>query len=43
MNDIGTRTIETDRLILRRFAMSDVEGMYNGWTSDENVAKYEAL
>lgn len=40
MKDIGTRTIETDRLILRRFELSDAEGMYNGWASDEKVSRH---
>ncbi len=40
MNDIGTRTIETDRLILRRFIAEDAEDMYHNWTSDVNVSRY---
>ena len=40
MKDIGTKTIETNRLILRRVTISDVDGMYDGWASDENVTKY---
>lgn len=40
MNDLGTRRIETERLILRRFAISDAPGMFYGWASDENVTKY---
>lgn len=40
MKDIGTKTIETKRLILRRFTVSDVDGMYDGWASDEKVTKY---
>ncbi len=40
MKDIGTNLIETDRLILRRFVISDAVKVYNGWTSDENTSKY---
>lgn len=40
MNHLGTKTIETKRLILRRFKRSDAEDMYINWTSDEEVTKY---
>ena len=36
----GTVTIETDRLILRRFAMEDAEAMYRNWASDDEVSKH---
>jgi ribosomal-protein-alanine N-acetyltransferase len=35
-----TPILETERLILRPLKLSDVEAVYNNWTSDENVAKY---
>ena len=40
MNDLGTKRIETERLILRKFDISDAPGMFYGWSSDENVTKY---
>lgn len=40
MNHIGTQTIETDRLILRRFALSDAQAMFDNWASDDEVTKY---
>lgn len=40
MKNIGTKMLETDRLILRKFNINDAEGMYNNWASDENVTKY---
>lgn len=40
MNDLGTKRIETERLILRRFVISDAPGMFYGWASDKNVTKY---
>ena len=40
MKHIGTQTIETNRLILRRFQDSDAQSMYNNWASDDDVTKY---
>lgn len=36
----GTQTIETPRLILRRFTMEDAAAMYSNWASDGEVTKY---
>lgn len=33
-------TLETSRLILRPFMLSDAEEMFFGWTSDDDVTKY---
>ena len=40
MNGIGTRVIETKRLILRPMKIDDAEEMYINWTSDPNTTKY---
>ncbi len=40
MKHCGTKYLETDRLILRRFKKEDAEAMYNNWTSDNEVTKY---
>lgn len=40
MNHIGTQYIETDRLILRRFQLSDAPAMFANWASDDEVTKY---
>ncbi|MCL1973006.1 MAG: GNAT family N-acetyltransferase [Endomicrobia bacterium] len=40
MKSIGTRTIETARLILRRVRTEDAEDMFFGWASDDEVTKY---
>ena len=40
LSHIGTETIETPRLILRRFKAEDAEQMYNNWASDSIVTKY---
>ena len=33
-------TLETNRLILRPFEITDAWDMYNNWTSDDEVTKY---
>lgn len=40
MNTIGTKTIETERLVLRRYRVDDAEDMYNNWTSDPEVTRF---
>lgn len=40
MNHIGTQYIETDRLVLRRFELSDAQAMFDNWASDDEVTKY---
>lgn len=40
MKHIGTKQIETDRLILRKFKLSDAEDMFKNYTSHEKVTKY---
>jgi RimJ/RimL family protein N-acetyltransferase len=40
MNKIGTETIETERLILRRFVPEDYQDMYDNWASDSEVTKF---
>ena len=40
LNHKGTQTIETDRLILRRFTMADAEPMYRNWANDDEVTKF---
>lgn len=40
MNNNGTITLETDRLILRKFKMEDAEGMYNNWATDPETCKF---
>ena len=36
----GTVTLETERLILRRFELSDVDAMFNNWANDAEVTKF---
>lgn len=40
LNHVGTITLTTDRLILRRFTNDDVEAVYNNWASDCEISKY---
>jgi ribosomal-protein-alanine N-acetyltransferase len=40
MNHIGTNSIETIRLILRRFRPEDAYDMYNNWASDKDTLKF---
>lgn len=40
MRHLGTKRIETDRLILRRFTLEDAEKMYQNWASDPEVTKF---
>ena len=40
MNHLGTKELETKRLILRHFVIEDAEFMYKNWASDDEVTKY---
>lgn len=40
MRHIGTKQIRTQRLILRRFTLQDVQPMYDNWASDPEVTKF---
>ena len=40
MKHNGTKTLETERLILRRFTPDDAEPMFRNWASDPAVTKY---
>lgn len=40
MNHLGTKRLETERLILRRFVMEDAQPMFDNWANDPQVVKY---
>ena len=40
MKHIGTKKLETEHLVLRRFVLCDVEALYNNWMNDPEVVKY---
>ncbi len=35
--NVGTQTVETERLILRKFVMGDVHDMFKNWINDKEV------
>lgn len=40
MKHIGTQTIKTPRLTLRRFTMDDVQAVYSNWANDPAVTEF---
>lgn len=40
MKHCGTKRLETERLILRKFTAKDAEPMYRNWASDNEVTKF---
>lgn len=40
MNHRGTKTIETERLVLRSFQKGDAEPMFRNWASDPEVTRF---
>lgn len=40
LSHIGTKTLETQRLILRQFKEEDAKDMFNNWACDEEVTKF---
>lgn len=40
MKHIGTKTIETERLILRKFRLSDVKNMFDNYCNSDKVTEY---
>ena len=40
MEHLGTKRLETERLILRRFTVEDAQAMFRNWASDEEVTKF---
>ena len=37
LNHFGTQSVETERLVLRRFKYSDNEAMLRNWIADEKI------
>ena len=42
LKHLGTKTINKDRLTLRRFEISDANDMFKNWASDNEVSKFLA-
>lgn len=40
MKHLGTKTIETERLIIRKFKIDDAVDMYKNWAGDDEVTKF---
>ena len=40
MKHCGTQILETERLLLRPFAVDDAEAMFSNWASDPEVTRY---
>jgi ribosomal-protein-alanine N-acetyltransferase len=40
MKHLGTKELETKRLVLRRFIMDDAESMFTHWANNDEVTKY---
>jgi len=40
MEHLGTKKLETKRLILRQFTIDDAEPMFKNWTNDNDVTRY---
>lgn len=40
LTHIGTKTIHTSRLCLRRFRIEDAQAMFDNWASDDQVTRY---
>jgi len=40
LNHIGTQIIDTDRLLLRRYEVTDAEDMFQNWVTDSEVSRF---
>ena len=40
MKHLGTKVLETDRLVLRPFVREDAQAMYENWACDPEVTKF---
>ena len=40
MQHLGTKQLETERLILRRYELDDAEDMFKNWAADEEAARF---
>ena len=38
LNHVGTKTIKTDRIILRKYEMKDAEDIFSNWVTDCEVS-----
>ena len=40
INHMGTQTIETNRLILRKYEITDADDMFRNWVTDSEVSRF---
>ena len=40
MKHLGTKNLETKRLLLRKFEIADANAMFENWANDNDVTKY---
>jgi [ribosomal protein S5]-alanine N-acetyltransferase len=40
MEHLGTKELQTERLILRQLTINDTESVYNNWANDDEVTHY---
>ena len=40
MNELGTKTLKTERLTLRKFKIEDANGVFHNWAGSEKVSEY---
>lgn len=40
LNHAGTQTLETERLLLRKYRITDAEDMFNNWVTDSKVSRF---
>jgi RimJ/RimL family protein N-acetyltransferase len=40
LKHIGTQTIDTDRLLLRKYEMTDVDDMFRNWVTDPEASRF---
>ena len=43
MNKVGTKTLETERLILRKFTLDDAKSYHNNWSIDKITHEYDEI
>ena len=40
LNHLGTQKVETDRLILRQYQLTDADDMFRNWVADSEVSRF---
>ena len=40
MKHLGTKELESKKLLLRRFTLNDAQNVFKNWANDDEVTKY---